>query len=158
MAHLVSIVYTPRGSEPRRPMGHFARVPLERARLAEFRGIEDDLKGGTGERQLNVMCAEVLDQLRGEGFQVDPGQMGEQIVIAGVTAESLAVGTRVRIGETAVIEVTLPRTGCARFEMIQGQPKQSVAGRLGVMARVVTGGEIAVGDEVAVLAATSPPG
>lgn|SRR5262249_25667186 len=139
-------------------MDHYARVPLERARLAEFRGIEDDLKGGAGERQLNVMCAEVLESLCGEGFRVEPGQMGEQLVIAGVPAESLAVGTRVRIGETAVIEVTLPRTGCDRFEHIQGKPRQSVAGRLGVMARVLTGGEIAVGDAVAVLAATSPPG
>jgi MOSC domain-containing protein YiiM len=158
MPHLVSITYTPQDTELRRPMNHFARVPVERARLAEFRGIEDDLKGGTGERQLNVMCAEVLDQLRGEGFQVGPGQMGEQIVIAGVPAESLTVGTRMRIGETAVIEVTLPRTGCDRFERVQGKPRSSVQGRLGVMARVVAGGEIAVGDEVVVVSAVGDRG
>src|SRR5581483_11674133 len=97
-------------------------------------------KGGTGKRQLNVMCAEVLDQLRGEGFEVEPGRMGEQLVIAGVPAGSLTVGARVRIGPTAVIEVTLPRTGCERFEQIQGRPKGSVAGRLGVMARVAVSG------------------
>jgi MOSC domain-containing protein YiiM len=152
MARVVSIVYTPRDVEVRRPMGHFARVPLDRARLVEFRGIEGDLKGGTGERQLNVMVAEAIEGLRAEGFKGDPGELGEQIVIAGVPTESLVPGARLQIGE-AVIEVGIPRTGCARFEAIQGKPRQSAAGRLGVMARVVTGGEVAVGDEVLVLPA-----
>src|SRR5262249_6921987 len=148
---LVSIVYTPQGVEPRKPQDRFARVPLDHARLAELRGIEGDLKGGTGNRQLNVMCTEVLEELAGEGLEVGPGRMGEQLVIAGVPAEALAVGARVRIGETAVIEVTLPRTGCDRFERIQGTPRAAVAGRIGVMARVVAGGVIAIGDAVEVL-------
>ena len=35
--------------------------------------------------------------------------------------------------------------------MIQGKPKQAAKGRLGVMARVVTGGKVAVGDPVELL-------
>jgi MOSC domain-containing protein YiiM len=147
MGRIVSIVYTPRDVADRRPMDRFARVPLDRARLVEFRGIEGDLKGGTGERQLNVMTAEALAELAAEGFKTAPGELGEQIVVAGVPAESLVSGARLRVGG-AVIEVGIPRTGCARFEMIQGKPKQSAAGRLGVMAKVLTGGEVAIGDEV----------
>ena len=149
MGHVVSIVYTPRDTAGQRPQGHYARVSAERVRLVEFQGIEGDVKGGTGKRQLNIMAAETLAELRAEGFKTDPGEMGEQIVVSGIDPSTVAVGMRFRIG-SAVVEVTLPRTGCARFERIQGKPKDSVRGRLGVMARVVTGGEVAVGDAVEV--------
>jgi MOSC domain-containing protein YiiM len=150
MAHVVSIVFTPRDVEVRRPQDRYARASLECARLIEFQGIEGDAKGGTTDRQLNVMLAETLAELDAEGFKTAPGEMGEQIVIAGVEPAALVEGTHIKLGE-AVIEVVKPRTGCARFEMIQGKPRQSAKGRLGVIARVVTGGEVAVGDAVEVL-------
>ena len=150
MGRVVSIAYTPRKAAGR-PQGHYARVPLERARLVENRGIAGDAKGRPGRRQLNVMAAEVVEELRGEGFHATPGELGEQVVIAGIPAAALVPGARVRLGD-AVIEVTLLRTGCARFEAIQGKPKGSVEGRLGVLARVVAGGEIAVGSEVELVA------
>jgi len=151
MPRLVSIVYSPEGGEAR-PAGHYARVPLERTTLVENHGITGDRKGGSGQRQLNVMHAEALAELQAEGFKTSPGEMGEQLVIAGIEPSALTMGTRLKIGETAVIEVNIPRTGCGRFEHIQGKVKQQAAGRLGVLATVTTGGTIAVGDEVRVIA------
>jgi MOSC domain-containing protein YiiM len=52
-----------------------------------------------------------------------------------------------------VIEVGIPRTGCARFEAIQGKPRGLAKGRLGVLATVVAGGVVAVGDAAEVLPA-----
>jgi MOSC domain-containing protein YiiM len=153
-ARVVSIVYTPHEVEVRRPQDRYTRVAAERVRLVEFQGIEGDAKGGTGKRQLNIMSAEQLAELRAEGFKTEPGEMGEQIVVAGVDPATVTVGSRWRIGG-AVLEVTIPRTGCDRFERIQGKAKQSVKGRLGVLARVVTGGEVAVGDAVEPLTAGS---
>jgi MOSC domain-containing protein YiiM len=148
VAHVLSIVYRTR--EAGRPQDHYGRVALDRARLMEFQGIEGDAKGGSTDRQLNIMRAEDLSELAGEGFQTAPGQMGEQIVVAGLQSSALTEGTHLRLG-TAIIEIGIPRTGCARFEMIQGKPKQAAKGRLGAMARVVTSGEVAVGDAVEVL-------
>ncbi|MBO0700452.1 MAG: MOSC domain-containing protein [Zavarzinella sp.] len=147
MPHLVSITYTPADVE-RKPADHYARVSVECATLVEGKGIAGDLKGTGRARQLNVMRSETLAELAAEGRQVGPGEMGEQLVIAGLDPAALAEGSRLRLGPTAVIEVTLPRTGCDRFEHIQGTSKESVAGRLGVMCRVVTGGKIAAGDPV----------
>jgi MOSC domain-containing protein YiiM len=147
MPQIVSITYTPRDVE-RRPTDRYARVSLDRATLVEGKGIAGDVKGKGGARQLNVMRAEALAGLAAEGRKTGPGEMGEQLVITGLDPADLAEGTRVRLGADAVIEIGIPRTGCARFESIQGAPKQSVAGRLGVLARVVVGGEVAVGDEV----------
>lgn len=150
--HVVSIVYTPRGTTPRRPQGSYARIPIERVQLAEAKGIVGDVRGKAGKRQLNIMSAETLAELRAEGFRTGPGELGEQIVVSGIDLAAVPVGGRFRLG-AAVVEVTLPRTGCDRFEMIQGKPKAAVAGRLGVLARVVTGGEVAVGDPVELLPA-----
>ena len=155
MAHIFSIAFTPRDVE-RRPTDHYARVPVEHATLVEQRGIEGDVKGSGGSRQLNVMRAETLAELAGEGRKVNPGQMGEQLVIAGLDAETLVEGTQLQLGDVAIIEVGIPRTGCSRFEYIQGTTKQSVAGRLGALARVAVGGEIAVGDEVTVVRGGAP--
>jgi len=148
---VVSIVYTPKGVAVRRPQERYARIPVERIVLAESKGIVGDLRGGVGKRQLNIMSAETVAELKAEGFKTEPGELGEQIVITGIDREIGKPGSRFRFG-SAIVEVTLPRTGCDRFEMIQGKSKQLVIGRLGVLARVVTGGEVAVGDAVEAIA------
>jgi MOSC domain-containing protein YiiM len=149
MAQVVSIVYTPADVD-RKPRDHYARVPLDQAVLVEGHGIDGDLKGSRGKRQLNVMRAEAVAELDVLGLQTAPGELGEQLVIAGLGPDDLAPGSRIRVGD-AVIEVAIPRTGCDRFEHIQGTSKEDVAGRLGVMARVIVGGSVRVGDAVAVV-------
>jgi MOSC domain-containing protein YiiM len=147
VAEIVSIVYKPAVIESK-PPDHYARLPLARAALVAGRGIDGDVKGNGGKRQLNIMAAEDVAWLRAHGFRTGPGELGEQIVVAGVAPEAWAVGGRLRLGDSAVIEVCEPRTGCARFEHIQGHSRQEVEGRIGVMARVVQGGTIAIGDGV----------
>ena len=147
MPHLASIAYTPADVE-RHPADHYARVSVSFARLVEGHGIEGDTKGSRGRRQLNVMFAEVVARLREEGFRTNPGQLGEQLVIAGLEPAMPTVGTRLRIGAEAIIEVTLPREPCKRFAHVQGRPMEAGIGQIGVMARVITGGEITVGDPV----------
>src|SRR3954469_12906682 len=119
MAHIVSIAFTPRDVE-RRPADFYARVPAERATLIEQRGIKGDVKGSGGARQLNVMRAETLAELAAEGRKTSPGEMGEQIVVAGLDPSGFTEGTRLQLGESVVIEVGIARTGCSRFEYIQG--------------------------------------
>lgn len=150
MPHIASIVYTP-AHDYVEPADHYLRVPVTNADLIAGHGIEGDRKGSSPERGLNVMSAEILAGLAGEGFKTGSGQMGEQLVLAGLDFSTLSEGTRLQLGQTATIEFVKNRTGCSRFEHIQGHPRESVAGRVGFMARVVTGGRIRVGDPVSVL-------
>ncbi|MFO0825268.1 MAG: hypothetical protein U0792_19465 [Gemmataceae bacterium] len=106
-AHVVSIVFTPKEVPVRHPQGNYARVAASRVTLVEFQGIVGDLKGGAGERQLNIMAAETLAELRDEGFKTEPGQLGEQIIISGLNLANIASGTRLRLG-SAVVEVAIP--------------------------------------------------
>jgi MOSC domain-containing protein YiiM len=147
--HIVSISYRPAHVE-QRPEDHYARIPLERATLIEGRGIEGDTKGCAKDRELNVMRAEAVAELQQEGFRTAPGELGEQLVIAGLDPAVLVPGVRLRLGEAAVIEVVSARTGCSRFAHIQGKPIKAAAGKMGIMVRVVCGGAIAVGAAVTV--------
>ena len=151
MAQIVSIVYSPEDAEPE-PADYYQRVPMVQASLVKGHGIQGDRKGSSPKRGLNIMLAEVLEELSREGLKTGPGQMGEQLVIAGLSVDDLVVGQRLQIGEAACVEVVSLRTGCERFEHIQATKPASVAGRLGAMARVVESGPIAVGDAVRIVA------
>ena len=150
MIKVASIVYKPEGTEAD-PVNRYLRVPLTSAQLVVGHGIQGDRKGGHPKRDLNIMTFETLQALREEGFSTLPGQMGEQIVIQGLDVGGLTEGDRLQIGDSACVEVVNHRTGCQRFERIQGRSRQRAAGRMGVMAKVVTGGMIAVGDPVKLL-------
>lgn len=148
MSELVSIVYKPQDAAPSEEA--YTRIPLQQAQLVAGHGIEGDTKGG-GTRHLNLMSAQALQELSGEGFRTAPGQMGEQLILSGVELDTLPAGTRLQIGDEACVELTEPRTGCGKFERNQEKLRQDAAGRLGMMAQVVVGGSIAIGDPVKIV-------
>jgi MOSC domain-containing protein YiiM len=149
MTQIASIVYKPAGMPE--PEDSYLRLDLEEAALIVGHGIEGDRKGGHPDRQLNLMSYETLTNLRARGFYTEPGQMGEQIVLHQLDVDNLPAGARVQLGADAVIEVIKARTGCEKFERLQGHKREEVAGQMGIIARVVVGGRIHVGDPVKVL-------
>ncbi|MBI1259251.1 MAG: MOSC domain-containing protein [Chloroflexi bacterium] len=153
MAEIYSLVYKP---EDENSPEHYTRLPLDSARLLVGQGIEGDLNGsGNPNRQLNVMSFETQQQLGAEGFKAKTGELGEQITLRGLDIDALEAGTRIQLGDQAVIEVIKPRTGCDRFEAIQGHLRSEAANRLGMMAKVVADGVVNVGDPVKVLESVS---
>src|SRR5687767_12625427 len=149
MAELISIVYKPEDATP--ASGAFTRLPVQEARLEAGYGIVGDQKGGNVYRQLNVMGAESIGSLASDGYKTAPGQLGEQLVIAGFDIESLPEGSRVRIGNSAVIELLRLREPCSRFESYQGLSLDGAVGKIGWMAAVMSSGPIRVGDPVAIM-------
>ncbi|MFO0965836.1 MAG: MOSC domain-containing protein [Gemmataceae bacterium] len=150
MAHLVSITVKPANAP--RDAARFTRISTPRAELVADHGIAGDAKASPG-RQLNVMLAETVALLAAEGFRAGPGELGEQLVIAG--APDAAPGQRLRLGPAAVIELEEPREPCGRFARVQGRARETAIGRIGFMARVVVSGAITVGCEVSSVPAQS---
>jgi MOSC domain-containing protein YiiM len=151
MPQIASIVYKPAGLPE--PDNDYLRVDLDEAQLIAGYGIEGDRKGGHPERQLNIMSYETLTNLRVQGFYTEPGQMGEQIVLHQVDVDHLPPGAQVQLGAEAVIEIVKPRTGCEKFERLQKRSRQEAAGQMGMIAKVIVGGKIHVGDKVKILEA-----
>src|SRR6185312_3346344 len=69
-------------------------------------------------RQVHLIHAELHDELRAAGFAVAAGEMGENLTTRGVDLLGLATGTRLHLGETAVVEITGLRNPCAQLDQI----------------------------------------
>ena len=148
MSEVYSLVYQTGPSEQVEPY-HYNRVPVQQVNLIAGHGIEGDLKAGHNpNRQLNIMTYEVTQSLNAEGFKAEPGELGEQIIVRGLNVNALAEGDRIQLGDNAIVEMIKPRTGCEWFEMIQGKSPSLAQNRLGMMARVIEGGIVKVGDPV----------
>ena len=149
MAYLSSIVYQPRTLKYQPGATDFIREPLERVELVAGKGLRGDRKAGRNpDRQVNILPAEWLAAAAARGYRAGPGQFGEPVLLNGLDVVALPPGARLRLGP-AVLEIVKGRSGCSRLEAAQGQ---SIAGLgpIGVLARVIVGGEIGVGDEVVV--------
>lgn len=110
-------------------------------------------------RQVHLIHRELFDELRASGFDLAPGQMGENVTTAGVDLLALPAGARLRLGAAAVVEVTGLRNPCAQLDRIQPGLMKATLDRdadgnlvrkAGIMAVVIEGGEIRSGDPIAV--------
>jgi MOSC domain-containing protein YiiM len=157
---LTSIVHQPKNRPypPDDRFDDFIRVPVEAIDVLEDVGLADDQKARKGSvRQVNILSAEWLESLAPLGYRTKPGEMGEQLIVRGFRVEDLLPGDRFRIGADVVLEITKPRTGCSRLGHSQGKPLREFQPAIGMLARVITGGRIAVGDPVVALRAVSEP-
>jgi MOSC domain-containing protein YiiM len=110
-------------------------------------------------RQVHLIHAELHDELGAGGFAVSAGQMGENVTTRGVDLLELPTGTRLHLGDTAVVVVTGLRNPCAQLDRIQPGLMAATLGRdergnlirkAGVMGMVVAGGEVRPGDAIRV--------
>lgn len=110
-------------------------------------------------RQVHLIHAELHDELRLAGFDVLAGQMGENITTRGIRVLELPTGTRLHIGDAAVVEVTGLRNPCAQLDKFQPGLLAAVLGRdehgnlirkAGIMGIVLTGGMVKTGDHIRV--------
>jgi MOSC domain-containing protein YiiM len=151
MASVHSLAYQP-GPSSDDPPYRYNRVATDAVKLVAGHGIEGDYKAGRNpKRQVNILSLEMLRTLEQEGWHFEPGhRFGEQIVVAGLDLESLPPGTRLHLGESAVIEITMLRVPCTWLGQVHGKNHEDVIGRVGVMGSVIAGGEIAIGSPVTV--------
>jgi MOSC domain-containing protein YiiM len=110
-------------------------------------------------RQVHLIHAELHDELRAGGFTVSAGQMGENITTRGIDLLGLPTGTRLRLGGTAVIEVTGLRNPCYQLDGLQPGLMAAVLDRdedgalirkAGIMAVVLISGEVRPGDPITI--------
>ena len=115
-------------------------------------------------RQVHLIATELLDDLLAQGFDVAPGQMGENITTRNLNLLSLPTGARLHIGAHAVLEITGLRNPCLQLNglhpgLMDATLDRNALGGLvrkaGVMGMVLTGGAIAAGDQIRV---ENPPG
>jgi len=108
-------------------------------------------------RQVHLIHQELFAELGDAGFEVGPGDLGENITTSGIGLLSLPVGTLLHLGEEAVVEVTGLRNPCLQIDNFQDGLLKRVVGRAGdgtvvrkagIMGVVTAGGIVRPGDAV----------
>lgn len=108
-------------------------------------------------RQVHLIHHELLDELHAAGFELAPGQMGENITTQGIDLLALPQDTRLAIGPHAIIRVTGLRNPCDQLNGLQAGLMQAlvftdeegqVVRKAGIMAVVEEGGPVSPGDPI----------
>lgn len=163
-------------SSPGHTMSKTGRTHI---RLLEGLGVEGDAHSGQtvrhrsrvrqdptqpNLRQVHLVHSELHEELRRSGFELEAGQMGENITTQGVDLLGLPTGTQLHIGADAVVRVTGLRNPCAQLDGIQQglmaavltqDSEGNLVRKAGIMAVVTHSGDVKPGDPIVV---EKPPG
>lgn len=121
-----------------------------KVKLIEDYGIENDAHAGKWHRQVSLLSHEKIEAFRAKGAEVKDGAFGENIVVSGIDFKSLPVGTRFKCNDV-ILEMTQIGKECHHGCEIFQKMGECIMPREGVFAKIIQGGEIAVGDEMIIL-------
>ncbi len=148
----------------------FSKRPCDAIRLVAGLGVDGDAHLGStvkhrshvrrdptmpNLRQVHLIHAELFEELRGKGFALSPGDIGENVTTRGIDLLTLPAGARLRLGASAFIEITGLRNPCLQLDrfmpgLMAATLDRDADGNLirkaGVMAIVLRDGEVRSGD------------
>ncbi|NIP22767.1 MAG: MOSC domain-containing protein [Phycisphaerae bacterium] len=114
-------------------------------------GIEGDAHAGNWHRQVSLLAEESIEKMRAKGATVTSGDFAENITTEGIDLQSLTIGSKLRLGSEAEVEITQfgkeCHSGCAIFQQIG----DCIMPREGVFAKVTKPGQIKTGDTIEIL-------
>ena len=131
---------------------HIARIketpsdPVQEATALSGKGLEGDRSCKEGNlRQVLVMDQETLDE-----FGLAPGQIKENITTVGLDLSQTKKGQVFLIGDEVSLEIVGECEPCGKMDVIRQGLQQELNHNRGMLATVINGGHIKVGDSVRV--------
>ena len=122
-------------------------VVVDTASLVAGLGIEGD-RHATPRRKRRDHQVLLIDEETLESLRLEPGQVRENVTTGGIDMASVAAGQRLGLGPEAVVEISKPCTPCSRMDEVRPGLQRELEGRRGMLAWVVQGGSVAVGDPI----------
>ena len=111
-------------------------------------------------RQVHLIHSELFDEMARRGHGIAPGGLGENVTTSGVDLLGLPRGTRLALGDDAIVEITGLRNPCAQInglssglmkELVHVDDSGETVRLSGVMAIVLAGGVVRPGDGIRVI-------
>ncbi|MCP4694033.1 MAG: MOSC domain-containing protein [Desulfobacterales bacterium] len=127
------------------------KTVVERANILPDHGLEGDAHAGPWHRQVSFLAAESIESAREKGLDVTFGDFAENIATTGVEWTRLPIGARVRLGDSAEVEISQIGKECHNKCAIYYQAGDCIMPREGVFARVIEGGAIHTGDKIEII-------
>lgn len=134
---------------------------VETARVTPM-GLEGDAQRnrehhGGPERAVCLFAMEAIAALRAEGHPLVPGALGENVTLEGIDWAAVQPGTRLRLGDEVVLEITRYTAPCSNIGTAFRDGDYALVsqkrhpGRSRVYARVLTPGTVRRGDPARLL-------
>ena len=131
---------------------HIARVkgtpsdPVQEATAISGLGLEGDRSAYEGNlRQVLFIDKGILDELG-----LVPGQVKENITVTGLDLSQTTAGQVFTIGDGVTMELVGDCEACGKMEALALGLQDKIEGKRGMLAKVLNGGNIKVGDSVTV--------
>jgi len=118
------------------------------AQLKAGFGIEGDAHAGNWHRQVSLLGQESIEKMRAKGADVSAGDFAENITTEGIDLQSLAIGSKLRLGSVSEVEITQFGKECHSSCEIFQQIGDCIMPREGVFAKVTKSGRIKPGDTI----------
>ena len=114
-------------------------------------GFEGDAHAGDWHRQVSLLGQESIDEMVAKGLSVGPGDFAENITTTGIDLLALPVGSVLRVGDGALLEISQIGKVCHAHCAIYFQAGECVMPREGLFAVVREASDVKVGDTVVVV-------
>jgi len=128
-----------------------SKQPVEEALLIRDHGIEGDAHAGPWHRQVSFLTSESIDRVRRDGFDVRFGSFAENLATLGINWSEIPVGARLKLGASALVEITQIGKKCHSKCAIYHQQGDCIMPREGIFAKVIEGGAIRCGDRISIV-------
>jgi MOSC domain-containing protein YiiM len=125
------------------------KKPVDQVEIVVGHGVAGDAHGGDWHRQVSLLADESAARIRAEGVEIKPGDFGENLLTAGIGLTELPLGTRLVVGES-LLEVTQIGKECHTRCAIFHAAGQCVMPSEGIFCRVIEGGTVRPGDQIAI--------
>lgn len=156
------------------PKHTFSKAVMQNIHLLAGLGVEGDAHCGAlvkhryhvkknptqpNRTQVHLLQTELFEELAAKGFDVAPGDLGENITTDGVDLLCLPTGALLSIGEHAVVEITGLRNPCVQINkfrsglmpaVMEKNLEGKVSMKAGIMGIVIAGGIVQPGDAIRV--------
>ena len=127
------------------------KIPIEEGLIIKDWGLEGDAHAGKYHKQISLLGLDSINKMQGQGVKINFGELYENLDVEGLIMYKLPLGTKLKIGEDILLEMTQIGKKDSYFLEIDGKRISSIMTKEGVFARVLEGGKVKVGDEIEVL-------
>lgn len=127
------------------------KTPGTSGTLLFDRGLEGDAHAGDWHRQVSLLAQESIDKMVAAGLRVAAGDFAENLTTTGIDLLALPIGSVLKIGDGALVEISQIGKVCHTKCAIYYQAGDCVMPREGIFAVVRTAGSVKVGDTVSVV-------
>ena len=115
-------------------------------------GLDGDAHGGDWHRMVSLLGVESIKKMTDKGVEVGPGDFAENLTTEGLELFTLPIGTKLKIGETSIGEVTQIGKECHTKCAIFKQLGECVMPKEGIFIRLLADGVVRSGDSIEVIA------